>query len=134
MGQVCSIPISSPNRWASPPASLPTWRSTFSSSSATSTRASLRRPWSSTVRAQWAELLRIPLARLKVVPTEIGGGFGGKIRVYLEPVAAVLSLKTGRPVKVLMNRAEVFEGTGPTPGSYILVKLGTDGAGRLVAG
>jgi CO/xanthine dehydrogenase Mo-binding subunit len=86
-----------------------------------------------TVRAQVAELLQMPLARIKVVPMEIGGGFGGKIRVYLEPVAAVLSKKTGKPVKLLMNRAEVFEGTGPTPGSFVRVKLGADKTGRLVA-
>ena len=87
-----------------------------------------------TVRAQVAELLGIGLARIKVVPMEIGGGFGGKIRVYLEPVAAVLSRKTGRPVKLTMSRAEVFAATGPTPGSYIRVKLGADESGRLVAG
>jgi xanthine dehydrogenase molybdenum-binding subunit len=86
-----------------------------------------------TVRAQCAELLQIPISRIKVVPMEIGGGFGGKIRVYLEPVAAILSRKTGRPVKVLMNRAEVFEGTGPTPGSFIRVKMGADKTGRLTA-
>lgn len=86
-----------------------------------------------TVRAQVAELLQIPISRIKVVPMEIGGGFGGKIRVYLEPVAAILSKKTGKPVKVLMNRAEVFEGTGPTPGSYIRVKMGADETGRLTA-
>jgi CO/xanthine dehydrogenase Mo-binding subunit len=49
-------------------------------------------------------------------------------------VAALLSRRTGRPVKVLMNRAEVFEGTGPTPGSFIRVKLGAANSGRLVAG
>src|SRR5262249_13419685 len=87
-----------------------------------------------TVRAQVAELLQMPLAKIKVVPTEIGGGFGGKIRVYLEPVAAALSRKTGRPVKLTMSRADVFEGTGPTPGSYIRVKLGAGGNGKLVAG
>ncbi len=86
-----------------------------------------------TVRAQVAELLKMPLSRIKVVPMEIGGGFGGKIRVYLEPVAAALSRKSGRPVKVTMNRAEVFEGTGPTPGSYIKVKMGADRQGKLVA-
>jgi CO/xanthine dehydrogenase Mo-binding subunit len=86
-----------------------------------------------TVRAQVSELLQIPLARIKVVPMEIGGGFGGKIRVYLEPVAALLSRRTGRPVKITMSRAEVFEGTGPTPGSYIRVKMAADAAGRLTA-
>jgi xanthine dehydrogenase molybdenum-binding subunit len=87
-----------------------------------------------TVRGQVAELLAMPVSRIKVVPMEIGGGFGGKIRVYLEPVAAALSRKTGRPVKITMNRAEVFEGTGPTPASYIKVKLGADKSGRLIAG
>jgi CO/xanthine dehydrogenase Mo-binding subunit len=86
-----------------------------------------------TVRAQVSELLQLPISKIKVVPLEIGGGFGGKIRVYLEPVAALLSRKTGKPVKVLMNRADVFEGTGPTPGSFIRVKMGTDASGRLAA-
>jgi CO/xanthine dehydrogenase Mo-binding subunit len=87
-----------------------------------------------TARAQVAALLQLPVSRVKVIPLEIGGGFGGKIRVYLEPVAALLSRKAGKPVKVLMNRADVFEATGPTPGSYIKVKLGTDKSGRLTAG
>ncbi|MSR57816.1 MAG: xanthine dehydrogenase family protein molybdopterin-binding subunit [Planctomycetaceae bacterium] len=86
-----------------------------------------------TVRQQVAELVGVPVSRVKVIPMEIGGGFGGKIRVYLEPVAAILSKRTGKPVKVLMNRSEVFEGTGPTPGSYILVKLGVDAGGKIIA-
>jgi CO/xanthine dehydrogenase Mo-binding subunit len=95
--------------------------------------------WTSTqgafsVRQQVAELVGLSVSNIKVVPMEIGGGFGGKIRVYLEPVAAILSKKTGKPVKVLMSRAEVFEGTGPTPGSYIKVKLGVDGDGKITAG
>lgn len=85
------------------------------------------------VRSQVAELLQIPVSRIKVVPMEIGGGFGGKIRVYLEPVAAMLSKKTGKPVKVLMNRADVLEATGPTPGSHIRVKVGADKNGKLTA-
>src|SRR5205085_1358769 len=86
------------------------------------------------VRDVLAELMQMPLSKIKVVPTEIGGGFGGKIRVYLEPVAAALSKKTGRPVKIVMNRTDVFEGTGPTPGSFIRVKLAADKKGRLLAG
>src|SRR4029453_11150441 len=52
----------------------------------------------------------------------------------LEPVAAILSKKTGQPVKVLMSRADVFEGTGPTPGSYIRMKLGVGADGKITAG
>jgi CO/xanthine dehydrogenase Mo-binding subunit len=87
-----------------------------------------------TVRQQVAELVDLPISHVKVVPMEIGGGFGGKIRVYLEPVAAILSKRTGKPVKVLMSRADVFEGTGPTPASYIRLKLGVSGDGKITAG
>src|SRR3954454_4466562 len=85
-------------------------------------------------RQQVALLLQIPVSQCVVVPCEIGGGFGGKISVYLEPVAALLSRKCGRPVKMAMQRNEVFEGTGPTPGSYMKVKLGARHDGTLVAG
>jgi len=85
-------------------------------------------------RQQTAELLRIPVADVKVIPMEIGGGFGGKISVYLPPVAAALSRESGRPVKVLMDRAAVFEATGPTPASYIRVKVGVTRDGKITAG
>lgn len=86
-----------------------------------------------TVRQQVAELLEIPVSKVTVYPTEIGGGFGGKIRVYLAPVCALLSKKCGRPVKISMTRQEVFEATGPTPGSFIRVKMGATKDGKLVA-
>lgn len=86
-----------------------------------------------TVREQLAEILQYPISKIKVVPLEIGGGFGGKINVYVKPVAAVLAKKTGRPVKVLMNRADVFEGTGPTPASFITVKMGATKGGKITA-
>ncbi|QDT26056.1 xanthine dehydrogenase family protein molybdopterin-binding subunit [Gimesia panareensis] len=94
--------------------------------------------WTSTqgtfsVRQQVAELLDVPLARVKVVPMEIGGGFGGKISVYLAPAAAVLSRKSGMPVQLVMDRADVLQATGPTPGSYIKVKMGADADGRITA-
>ena len=87
-----------------------------------------------TARQQTAELLQIPISQVTVVPCEIGGGFGGKIAVYLEPVAAMLSRKCGRPVKMVMNRDEVFEATGPTPSSFMRVKLAATKAGKLTAG
>ena len=94
--------------------------------------------WTSTqgafaAREQLGGLLKLPISRIKVVPMEIGGGFGGKIAVYLEPLAAVLSKKSGRPVKLVMDRASVFEATGPTPASHIRVKIGADAAGRITA-
>lgn len=86
------------------------------------------------VRSQVAEVLDIPVAEVHVIPTEIGGGFGGKNSVYLEPLAALLSRKSGhRPVQLLMSRAEVLASTGPTSGSYIRVKIGADASGRITA-
>jgi xanthine dehydrogenase molybdenum-binding subunit len=86
-----------------------------------------------TCRAQTAELFHLPVSRVRVTPCEIGGGFGGKIPVYVEPVAAALSRKCGRPVRVAMQRDEVFQGTGPTPGSFIRVKMGATKEGRITA-
>jgi CO/xanthine dehydrogenase Mo-binding subunit len=80
-----------------------------------------------------SHVLDVPVSRLKVTPMEIGGGFGGKINIYLEPVAALLSKKAGRPVKLVMSRKDVFEATGPTPGSFIRVKIGARKDGRITA-
>ncbi|MBK5294036.1 MAG: xanthine dehydrogenase family protein molybdopterin-binding subunit [Acidobacteriia bacterium] len=85
------------------------------------------------VRDVTACVLDLPVSQVKVTPTEIGGGFGGKIPVYLEPVAAMLSKKTGRPVKIVMSRKDVFEATGPTPGSHMKVKIGARKDGRITA-
>ena len=78
--------------------------------------------WTSTqgifpIRTSTAAILGIPESRVKVVPMEIGGGFGGKQSPYLDPVVAILSKKSGYPVKIAMTRKEVFEGTGPTSGT-----------------
>ena len=85
------------------------------------------------VRDIMAAVLDIPVSHVKVTPMEIGGGFGGKIPVYLEPVAALLSKKCGRPVKIVMSRKDVFEATGPTPGSYIRIKMGARKDGTITA-
>jgi CO/xanthine dehydrogenase Mo-binding subunit len=95
--------------------------------------------WSSTqgaftARDQVAGVLQVPVSKIKVVPMEIGGGFGGKIPVYLEPVAALLSKKTGKPVKLTMDRQAVFDSTGPTSGTNIRVKVGAKNDGTITAG
>jgi CO/xanthine dehydrogenase Mo-binding subunit len=95
--------------------------------------------WTSTqgsflARSQVSDLVGVPVSRIKVVPMEIGGGFGGKVAVYLPPVAAILAKKSGRAVKLTMDRSSVFESTGPTPGSYMKVKVGVDADGMITAG
>ncbi|HZP57058.1 MAG TPA: xanthine dehydrogenase family protein molybdopterin-binding subunit [Dehalococcoidia bacterium] len=86
-----------------------------------------------TVRDQCVAILDVPPSKIRVIPTEIGGGFGGKTVVYLEPVAALLAKRAGRPVKVQMDRTEVFEGTGPTSGIHARVKMGATKDGRITA-
>jgi CO/xanthine dehydrogenase Mo-binding subunit len=85
------------------------------------------------VRALTARLLGMGVGQVRVTPSEIGGGFGGKIPVYLEPIAAALSKKTGRPVKIVMSRDEVFKATGPTSGASMRVKIGAKKDGTLTA-
>ena len=85
------------------------------------------------IQQQVAQILGLPISQVKIVPMEIGGGFGGKLSAYLEPVAAVLSRKSGKPVKMTMSRAEVFESTGPTCGSKVSIKLGITKEGRITA-
>ena len=85
--------------------------------------------WTSTqgafpVRTQTAGILGMPESRVRVMPAEIGGGFGGKTRVYLTPLAAMLSKKSNRPVKMVMDRPSVFDATGPAPGGKIKIKIG----------
>jgi CO/xanthine dehydrogenase Mo-binding subunit len=85
------------------------------------------------VRAHCARLLGLDIGRVRVTATEIGGGFGGKTVVYLEPLAIALSRKAKRPVKMVMSREEVFKASGPTSGATVRVKLGATKAGKFVA-
>jgi CO/xanthine dehydrogenase Mo-binding subunit len=94
--------------------------------------------WSSSqghfvVRAYTAKLTGMNLSDLVVHPAEIGGGFGGKTVVYLEPLAVILSKKTGHPVKIVMSREDVFRATGPTSGASMTVKMGVTKDGKITA-
>ena len=85
------------------------------------------------VRAMTALLTGLPQSDIRAIPAEIGGGFGGKTIVYLEPLATMLSKKSGRPVKMVMTREEVMRATGPTSGMKSTVKIGATKDGRIVA-
>ena len=85
------------------------------------------------VRDNIATVLGVPVSDVKIVPLEIGGGFGGKLPLYLEPLAALLSKKSGHPVKMAMDRTEVLEATGPTSGGHVRIKIGATNDGRITA-
>ena len=94
--------------------------------------------WTSTqgafpVRTQTSGILGMPESRVRVMPAEIGGGFGGKTRVYLTPLAAVLSKKSNRPVKMVMDRISVFDASGPAPGGKVKIKLGVNSNKKLTS-
>ena len=94
--------------------------------------------WSSSqgqfmVRAQVAKLCGMDISKVKAIPSEIGGGFGGKTLVYLEPLAVALAKKSGRPVKMVMTRDEVFRATGPTSGGHGRCKIGAKKDGTITA-
>jgi CO/xanthine dehydrogenase Mo-binding subunit len=84
-------------------------------------------------RNQCAQLLGMDIAKLRVTASEIGGGFGGKTHIWMEPVALALSRKANRPVKVVMTREEVFRGSGPTCSTSIDVKIGAKRDGTITA-
>ena len=85
------------------------------------------------VRSMTAMALGMDIGDIRVIPAEIGGGFGGKTTIYLEPLAVKLSEKTGRPVKMVMSREDVFRATGPASGTVNTVKIGAKRDGRIVA-
>lgn len=85
-------------------------------------------------RQQLAQMLGMDVAKLRVTSSEIGGGFGGKTHIWLEPVALGLSRKANRPVKLVMSREEVFRASGPTSATSIDMKIGITNDGIITAG
>ena len=95
--------------------------------------------WSSSqghfvVRNYTAQLLNMKVGDLRVYPAEIGGAFGGKTVVYVEPVCGRCWRESpAHPVKVVMSREDVFRATGPTSGSSMTVKIGVKRDGTITA-
>ena len=85
------------------------------------------------VRSQTAQCLNKAVSDVRVIPSEIGGGFGGKTTIYLEPVAVKLSEISGRPVKMVMSREDVFRATGPTSATLCRTKVGAKKDGTITA-
>ena len=80
-----------------------------------------------------AALLGLETSQLRVTASEIGGGFGGKTTVFIEPVALALSRKANKPVKIVMSRSEVFRATGPTASTSMDIKIGMKKDGTITA-
>ena len=94
--------------------------------------------WASTqgsfnTRAEVADVLGLEENRIKVIPVECGGGFGGKIRALCEPITALLARATRRPVRYVMTRREELEAGMPAPQVIIRLKTGAKRDGTLMA-
>ncbi|PYN21093.1 MAG: xanthine dehydrogenase [Candidatus Rokuibacteriota bacterium] len=94
--------------------------------------------WASTqgsfnTRSEVADVLELSENRIKVIPMECGGGFGGKIRALCEPITAILARATGRPVRYVMTRREELEAGMPAPQVIIRLKTGVKRDGTLMA-
>ncbi len=83
-------------------------------------------------RRMLAARLNLPESRINVVPMPVGGGFGGKV-LLLEPVAAILAQRLGRPIRLELSRTEEFLMGGASPGARVELKLGADRNGHLQA-
>ena len=84
-------------------------------------------------RADLADLLRLPMSHIRVIGLPVGGAFGGKNAVCVEPIAAELARRAGRPVKVVVSRREDFVATRPCGASAMELKTGVKKDGTLVA-
>jgi CO/xanthine dehydrogenase Mo-binding subunit len=85
------------------------------------------------VRQMCTAVLGLEATQLRVTPSEIGGGFGGKTTVFIDPVALALSRKANRPVKIVMSRSEVLRATGPTASASMDIKMGMTKEGKITA-
>lgn len=80
-----------------------------------------------------ALILGVPFTDLRVVGGTVGGGFGGKVDVMVEPIACLAAKLTGRPAKFVYSRAEEMQVSSPRAAERIYIKDGVMGDGRIVA-
>jgi CO/xanthine dehydrogenase Mo-binding subunit len=93
--------------------------------------------WSTTqlpflIRENLAAILDLPVARIRVIATAIGGGFGGKLRLLLEPYCALLAMRTGRPVRMVMSVEEELTADAPRAGAITDVRSAVSRDGRIL--
>lgn len=84
-------------------------------------------------REELSVLFQVPPGKVKVIPMEVGGAFGGKEHARVSPVCVALSRKCGRPVRIALTREEVLRATGPGAATVSSVKIGVKRSGQLTA-
>ncbi|MBI4528266.1 MAG: xanthine dehydrogenase family protein molybdopterin-binding subunit [Deltaproteobacteria bacterium] len=95
--------------------------------------------WSSTqmpfqLRRELADVLGIPEAKVHIIKTVMGAGFGSRMEMHApDPIAALLSLKTHRPVRIVYSRTEEFQATRFRHPMSFDCRLGLTRSGRITA-
>ncbi len=92
---------------------------------------STQNPWHT--RRLLGLAFQMPLHRIRIVKPRIGGGFGGKQHIHVEPYVAMVTMKTGRPARLALTRREVFEATFTRHEMRVTVRLGANPDGMLRA-
>jgi CO/xanthine dehydrogenase Mo-binding subunit len=80
-----------------------------------------------------ALILGVPFGKLQLVGGTVGGGFGGKVDVTVEPIACIAAMATNRPVKYVYTREEEMQVSSPRAAERIYIKDGVMDDGRIVA-
>jgi CO/xanthine dehydrogenase Mo-binding subunit len=83
-------------------------------------------------RADVARTLGIPMSRIRMIATIVGGNFGGKNEITTEPALALLSKKTGRPVKCTFTRPEEFYASTTRHPLIMDYKTGVTKTGKIL--
>ena len=85
------------------------------------------------VRRIVAEVLDIPVGRIRVIKPRIGGGFGGKQEILNEEVCAAVTVRTGRPARIMYSREEEFYAARARHPQAVTVRIATDAEGHFQA-
>jgi CO/xanthine dehydrogenase Mo-binding subunit len=85
------------------------------------------------LRRDISDILHIPLHKIRVTVTGVGGGFGGKLYAGVEPYCVLLARATGRPVKMVHTREEELTATSPRMGAVVEVRTAVAADGRFLA-
>lgn len=85
------------------------------------------------VRRSLATALNIPIGKIRVIKPRIGGGYGAKQTANSEYYPAIVTLKTGKPAKIVYSRQETFDGGSPRHPMRIDVTIGADKKGKIRA-
>jgi len=84
-------------------------------------------------RADLSRTLELPINRIRIIATVVGGNFGGKNEITTEPILALLSKKTGRPVKSVYTREDEFVSSTTRHPFIMEYKTGMSKEGKIMA-